>query len=303
MIFSELYSVYYTAASRILQRVLAGSYSEGELREIVRKYAFEESAGIILPALENGRWQLFRPDGTTTLRHSPSMPLTALEKSWLRAIASDRRLRLFGISPEDFPEADPLFTEADYFVYDRYSDGDPYEDADYIRRFRIILEALREKLPLRIVMTNRTGNPLRIDGMPQKLEYSEKDDKFRLIIRGNRFVRTINLARITDCRRISPSAVYFFGSEDEKQRTLILEIHDERSAMERVMLHFAHFEKQAEHIGKNTYRLRILFDESDETEMVIRVLSFGPLVRVIGDELFVGLIRERLKKQKSCGLR
>ena len=36
--------------------------------------------------------------------------------------------------------------------------------------------------------------------------------------------------------------------------------------------------------------------------MVIRILSFGPMVEVIGSESFKKLVIEKLKKQKNCGL-
>ena len=48
--------------------------------------------------------------------------------------------------------------------------------------------------------------------------------------------------------------------------------------------------------------LEILYDAEDETEIVIRVLSFGPLIKVVGPQSFAALITERLKMQKSCGL-
>ena len=35
----------------------------------------------------------------------------------------------------------------------------------------------------------------------------------------------------------------------------------------------------------------------DETEMVIRVLSFGPMIRVTAPEHFVGLLRQRIERQ------
>ena len=82
-----------------------------------------------------------------------------------------------------------------------------------------------------------------------------------------------------------------------------MQIVDERNALERVMLHFAHFEKRAERLGDNRYLLRMKYYESDETEIVIRVLSFGPCVKVLEPQSFVNRIRERLIAQKSCGLR
>ena len=50
----------------------------------------------------------------------------------------------------------------------------------------------------------------------------------------------------------------------------------------------------------NKYRITIYYDKGDETEVVIRVLSFGPMVKVTAPQHFAGLIKERLLEQKSC---
>ena len=75
-------------------------------------------------------------------------------------------------------------------------------------------------------------------------------------------------------------------------------IVDERNALERVMLHFSHFEKKAEKTGENDYLLHLKYYESDETEIVIRVLSFGKAVKVTAPSDFVELIRKRLSQQQ-----
>jgi len=69
------------------------------------------------------------------------------------------------------------------------------------------------------------------------------------------------------------------------------------------MLHFAHFEKQAEKIDDKTYVLKIKYAHDDETEIVIRVLSFGPRVKVLGSESFKEAVIEKIRKQKNCGLK
>lgn len=40
-----------------------------------------------------------------------------------------------------------------------------------------------------------------------------------------------------------------------------------------------------------------MYNKSDETEMVIRILSFGPLLRVQEPASFIELLRKRLQKQ------
>ena len=130
---------------------------------------------------------------------------------------------------------------------------------------------------------------------PECLEYSEKDDKFRLV--GTSFGRKvfINLARIKSCR----AAADLPRTETRKApapRTAEMEVTDRRNALERVLMHFAHFEKRAEHLDGDRYRVLVLYDKEDETEMVIRILSFGPLVKVLSPDL-KALVRDRILKQ------
>ena len=63
------------------------------------------------------------------------------------------------------------------------------------------------------------------------------------------------------------------------------------------MLAFAHFEKTAVQVSDDVYRLTLSYDSYDETELVIRVLSFGPMVKVLEPESFRERIRERIARQ------
>lgn len=302
MIFSELYGAYYRAVADILAAAGQHPLQKQELRALIEKHAFGESVLNIEPAIREERWQLIRADGSTPIRHAPTMPLTLLEKRWLRAIAADPRVRLFAGELPEFPDVEPLFSPGDIAVYDKYADGDPYEDEDYIRRFRLILDAIKNRCPLSLEVVNRNGATVRKVLMPDHLEYSEKDDKFRLIGTGRRRVETVNLARIVCCApfsgRFDPPAA---KAEPPKKRTVEFELYDQRNALERVLMHFAHFEKQAVKADGGRYRVTVSYDRDDETEIVIRLLSFGPMIRVTAPEHCVELIRARLLRQKSCG--
>ena len=152
-------------------------------------------------------------------------------------------------------------------------------------------------------MVNRKGNAMFVRCRPVRLEYSEKDDKFRLITAGWRAVSTVNLAKIRFCEHYTGKRQVFGEEKAVVYDTVTVKICDERNAMERFMLHFAHFEKQAEKLDKKHYLVKIKYARDDETEMVIRILSFGPMVEVIGSESFKKLIIEKLKKQLNCGLK
>lgn len=303
MIFSELYSAYYNTVAAIISGIIDGEHSEKELQKIVADRAFGESVLTILPSLKTEKWQLVRSGMTTSIEHKPTMPLTTLQKQWLKAISLDPRVKLFGVEFPDLEDVEPLFTSADYHVYDKYGDGDPFEDEEYIRQFRIILEAIRKDSQIKFEMVNRKGNTMFVRCRPVRLEYSEKDDKFRLITAGWRAVSTVNLAKIRSCSHYTGERQSVGEEKTVIYDTITVKIRDERNAMERFMLHFAHFEKQAEKLDRKNYLVKIKYVHDDEPEMVIRILSFGPMVEVLGSESFRKLIIEKLKKQLNCGLK
>ena len=276
------------------------------LFKIVKESAFPESFMTIGSALETGKWPLIKKDYSTNIQNIPTMPLSILQKRWLKALCNDKRIRLF-VSDEvlerlknQLQDVEPLFTENDYYLYDKYSDGDPYDDSEYIKNFRTALEAIHQKKTISVEYTGRFGQQKRFICAPCKIEYSEKDDKFRIISKVRNRHSILNIARINSCELTENSKVDDISEEDlpDNRRTSVtLEIYNERKAMERVMLAFAHFEKSAVQISDDVYQLTLNYDSFDETELVVRVLSFGPMVKVLEPESFRNLIQERISKQ------
>ena len=302
MIFSELYSVYYNTVAKIIETAFDPNVTEKDIRRCIVEKAFSESVMSIFPSLKSGKWPLLNEDLSPVLLHKPTMPLTLLEKRWLKAIAEDPRIGLFDVEFPLLDDIEPLFTQEDYKIYDRYADGDPFEDENYIRHFRLILSAIKNDRPVRITMMNRHGKEVWVRFYPKGFEYSVKDDKIRIIASGCRF-KQFNLGRVVSCDFYNGHGPWREQPRAERYKDLTLLIRNERNSLERVMLHFAHFEKQAERIDDNKYILRLKYYESDETEIVIRVLSFGPYVKVLKPQSFVNLIKERLISQKGCELR
>lgn len=296
MIFSELYGVYYQAVAEILKTALDHPITIQEIRNITDRCAFRESSVNIEKMLTEEKWQLLRSNGVTPIQNPPSMPLTLVQKQWLQAISLDPRIRLFQDDLIEFPDIEPLFTPEDIYIFDRYADGDDYEDEEYRKRFRLILDAVHNQYPLCIDMKKPNGEVSQIITKPRYLEYSEKDDKFRLIDFNG---MTINLGRIQKCIRWNEA---YKKEEQKEKRQVTFQLTNKRNALERVMMHFAHFEKQIARQTENQYLVTVVYDKADETEMVIRILSFGPMIKVTEPEAFTALIRERLKKQRSCGL-
>ena len=298
MLFNEIHSLYYKTVGKIITKAIAGPVTDKEIRRTIEENAFSESELTIFPAIKQQQWQLIGPDGTTPLKTNPPLPLTDLEKRWLKAISLDKRIKLFSVDFGIEDDVQPLFTPETVKYFDQYTDGDDYDSPQYQRHFRTVLKAINEgHHPLQVYLRSGRGNTVKMNVIPRKLEYSRKDDKFRLITSGSAYGAVINIGRIVSCQ-------YYYGNQigrwedlPEEKRQFTMELTDERNALERVMLHFAHFEKQAEQLGEGRYRITIWYSQEDETEIIIRVLSFGPMVRVVRPDILVDRIKQRINRQ------
>lgn len=302
MIFSEVYGNYYNTVAAILDEAIAKPVSSAEIQKIVNEKAFADSIFTIPKELsDDGKWPLLKRDGSTIIKKKTYMPLTILEKRWLKSLLLDPRIALFAPSQEGLEDVEPLFYPEDIVFFDQFSDGDPYEDEKYIKNFRTILSAVRSKSSVKILYQLKNGAERWIECNPIRIEYSLRDDKFRLISVMNSRMTTMNLAKITKCEVTGTFHADDIEEEAYNKRTVEILLKDERQTLERVMMQFSIYEKITEKVGEDRYRITLTYESEDETDILIRILSFGPTLKVIGPESFVAQIKRRLEMQKGCG--
>lgn len=302
MLFNEIYGNYYNTVAAILDASIDKPISSQEVRRIVEEKAFAESIMTIPEQLSsNGEWPLLDETGMALIKHETYLPITTLEKRWLKALLLDPRIELFNPSKKGLEDVEPLFYPDDIVFFDQFSDGDPYQDENYVERFRLILSALKDKRALRILYPLKNGSEKWMNCNPIRLEYSLRDDKFRLISVSKSRVNTINIAKIIQCE-IGES---FEGVEVKDllydKRSVELSLKDERQALERVMMQFSVYEKITEKVDSNLYRVVLTYEAEDEIDIIIRILSFGPNLKVVGPESFIKQIKNRLEMQRGCG--
>ena len=295
MLFHEIYGSYYHTVASILKEAVRGDLTGKSLSTLVQEQAFGESLLTIPDGLKGGKWRLLYQDYSTPLEEEPGMPLTVLEKRWLKSLLLDPRIKLFAPDITGLADVEPLFTPDMIVYYDRYSNGDDYENPDYIRHFQMILQALREKRSLQISFESRLHRRQQVVVTPYYLEYSEKDDRFRLIAAGFRRRLIINLSSISACQYLDSDEI--FPLKEAPKSAVTFELEDRRNALDRVLLHFSHLEKETKRLDDRRYRVTLKYDPQDETEMVIRILAFGPVIRVTEPERFIDLLLKRIVKQ------
>ena len=315
-LFSEVYSCYY----QVLRRLLC-SPDAVPLQTIYNKICqegFEESIISIIPKLADGTWPLFQKEGDlfrSKLAPSFLTPLSELEQSYVKALLFDPRIDLF-LTDEQLAELNnllssvtPLWEPGQFYLFDQFTDGDPYQDAQYRENFQLLLKAQKNRRYTEIDYTSSNGRRVHHYYVPARLEYSVKNDKFRLLALKNAKNQTmrleiLNLSRIQSVQlteRMLPAHICLNTviRNSYYKEPLRLHIKNKRNALERAMLHFANYEKNTTRLSEDTYECLIYYNQAMETELLIEVMSFGPMLTVIGSEAFQNKLKDRLKKQKE----
>ncbi|MCI8821100.1 MAG: WYL domain-containing protein [Lachnospiraceae bacterium] len=314
--FSEIYGCYYQVLDQILARAEQHPVTGGELAAVCQEQGFAESSLYILPKLTGGEWHLLTREGDqyrALTRGHRTLPLTRLQRSFVKSLLPDPRFRLFFTDEElsvlrHFTEdVEPLWKQEDFHYYDRYTDDDPFDDPDYQTHFRTILAALSRRQYVNLSYQSGKGNRISHHYLPLKLEYSAKNDRFRLLAVPERekrspWIHTLNLQGIRKAVLLSRLETEDFDFEQMIRRSyykepLRLQIRNRRNALERAMLHFSNYEKKTRKIDEDTWECLIYYNRSMETELLIEVLSFGPAIKVMGPDAFIDLVRERLDRQ------
>ena len=299
MLFDEFYGSYYRAVSQILRRALAGPVSRADMMNICREVSFGDAWLNIPQALTDGSWPLLTEDGRAIIRREPVRPLTLLEKRWLKAISLDPRVQLFDVDLSFVEDVEPLFTPVDMICFDAHADGDDYADPAYRAHFRTLLQAISEGRSVRMTYASRRQRTTVDEVTPLRLEYSERDDCFRVLCAHKNAVKVRNLAGILQCELSGKHEGDLPDPDARESRRVVLEVTDHRNALERVSMHFTHLRKEVERVGERTFRMTMWYDASDEPEMIIRVLQFGPAVRVLEPAGFRGEVEKRVREQMA----
>lgn len=317
-IFSEIYGAYYRVAARLLG--MAGA-SDSDVYDIIREDGFRDSALFLpqklLPQKDGSDWGLLvrGEDGLLypTVGEPPKV-LTRLQKMWLKAKLDDPRARLF-LSSEALErlskrlcDVEPLYRRGQFRVFDRFANGDDFESELYRRSFQTILRAIKQQRILKISFTSGHDRRMSRVCVPFKLEYSEKNDKMRVYCHNlkNGAAKSgglINIGRITNIEPLGlfrgelPSEDDFFRRIRARQPIRVV-VLPERNAVERFLNEFAEYEKRVDRdLESGSCVIDIYYDKQDETELLIRILSFGAAAEILAPESVRAQAAQRVRRQ------
>lgn len=241
------------------------------------------------------------------------IPLTAWELRWLCTVLHDDKLKLF-LSSETINKLIALMPDnikpislSDIIVFDRYHSIGHKPNAGF---FKAIVSALHKCVRLQIKYTDGKGRKYEGTYCPLHIEYSKRDDRFRLYVvdDASKCVHIMNIDGITGINSCGSS----FDRNDyqkmlsdflqENSGSITVEFIDTKNIPDRLLNEFAPWRKRCELINPETklYSFTLYYHKYDEKDVLIRLMSYGPYIRIVDKDHFVYKeLMKRVEKQNE----
>ena len=229
-------------------------------------------------------------------------PLTTIEISFLKTMLNDDKCKLImgdsynllksELDKTEYSEIYPYFNEDNYAIFDQYVNGDKsfLKTQNYKNNFKLLINAMKGKEPVYFEYIEDDMQKTKVS-VPEKIEYSQKEDRFKVIINSKNRpldIQNIRLCEYTD-KQLSPA-------KQKEFLTCIVAIdipEDKAYTRNRLFREFSSFERDCEQIDDTGHILSFKFEKGDYKEVAYRLLQFGPYVYCSEPEC----VRERIKEK------
>lgn len=261
------------------------------------------------------------------------LPLTKMEARWLKTVLEDPLARVF-LNEEQITMMLETLKVAPYEVtsfmmesinyFDRYNLENRFitgkkkisqegrHTEKEISFLKTINQAIANEQILKIVFKNWKGEKIYITCAPIWVEYSRRDDVFRLwyIHKGKNEIRIINISRM---QQVLVQKERKFDKNEQRikmqelyAKTMIsikVEFYQgEKNLPDRILTEFSLWKKKCTYnIETQKYTMTLYYSSLDEKEILVRLLSYGPYIKVIADEdnYILAELKERIVTQRD----
>ena len=193
-----------------------------------------------------------------------------------------------------------MYKKDTFDFYDIYTDGDDFSNKEYKRNFQRLVKATEQNQCVFIKYKSKNNKIIYGDFIPENIEYSQKNNRFRLICTNLSFNGLKTVINISSIKSVSVKEQKNDDiiKKNNKKVYAEIEVSNERNGIERFMSEFASLEKITEFdktAGK--CKVKLSYNSWDEAEILVRLLGFGTIIKVNSPERLVNKIKKRVKKQ------
>lgn len=271
---------------------------------------YEENENFNLLKEENG---LYYPSIKGNKKCAVPIRLTNIEKYWLKNLLNEEFIQLIlsdttisklksALEEVDCPNTNEIIDTTNKSILPAIEDFDKYKT-----NFRILIKAILEGSIIKYCNVDRFGKEYCDKrALPVRIEYSVKDERFRVSIYSLDDNRPI-MANILSLSNIEIEENQDLSFDREavirqvhesrySKEPIILELIDERAAMERCFMSFSELERFSRCIGENKYEMKLYYYTFEEEEIIRKILAIGPYVKVISPQNIREEVIRRIRK-------
>ncbi len=314
MLFSEVFSTYYRVIAKIMNE---GPMNDQKLQKLIKEQCYDESDLFLSDIIE--KCDFINKDNQENCWQSSFngkiiQPLSKIEKSWLKTIIQDPKFRLF-VDDKIINElklylddVEVLYDDSLFHNFDMITDCEEYSSQEYINIFRQLNRIIDAKETMTISYESIRGNLYSFTCVPLKIEYSHKSQKFRLLSimlkdgkpqylachNLNRIKKILSTEKTTVTVTRDPYAEEFYFEPIE------VKVKNDRSAVMRFLIEFSTYRKESiidAETGDCTSKL--YYHLAEESEIITKILSFSPNIKVLSPGNVIEQIKAVLIKQQK----
>ncbi len=310
--YHEIYGKYYQMIHNLLN---SKPKTEREINDYIRSQGFDESFLYLNAEMLVDEYHLFVKKGDLfyplTNGEIPLF-LTSEQKKWLNTMLFDEKVKLF-LSDEKIKYYQKEF--AGNVLYDGstyqylYQDVDKDEINSKMRNiFRFVKNAIIQGMDINLTFISSKNYYTHKKVAPYKIEYSMQDQKMRLIAveyrngEPKRIIR-IRLASVVGYRMVERTKKIdfeYYLQQEVLKEPLIIEVYPILNGIERVFIELSNYKREAVFDKeRNLSIMKIYYEKVDEMDLVLKMLSFGKVVKILSDGFIKEEVLRRINKQKE----
>lgn len=310
--YHEIYGKYYQIIHNLLN---SKPQTEKEINDYIRSQGFDESFLYLNAQMLVDEYHLFVKKGDLFYPLTNSkipLFLTNEQKNWLNTMLFDEKAKLF-LSDERINYYQKEF--AGNVLYDDKTYQYLFQDVDkdeitpkMSNVFRFVKNAIMQEMDINLTFISSKNYYTHKKVAPYKIEYSMQDQKMRLIAveyrngEPKRIIR-IKLASIVGYRmveRVKKIDFKYFLQEEVLKEPLIIEVYPILNGIERVFIELSNYKREAFYDKeRNLSIMKIYYEKADEMDLVLKMLSFGKVVKILSDGFIKEEVLRRINKQKE----
>lgn len=310
-LFNDYKNRYYRCIQNIINQIYNGEkYDKKDIRKILHN-AYLEEESILVNELVNKNFFKFEDD-IVKLRIDYNIPirLNDLELAYLKMFVEDDEFNKV-LNDEILEKLKKNLNDVQSLDYNKFwkrENIDKYGDSlknNEIRNNILILEkAILNNKYIKYSSKNRNGDIFENKiAYPYKIEYSIKNNKYRLIIFFDNRAIKINIDSITDIKILEERDVLekekiqiqdFIKNRKNIGEPLVLKIEDNNNTLDRCFNLFSAYDKKYYYDTDNNLILNIYYHNFDEAEIVRDILSLGKSVIVLEPKKIRDKVVERI---------